>query len=159
MIILGIDPGIAIVGYAAISLKDNKLLVLDYGCIKTSKKQVFSQRLYQIYHELRILIKKYKPDQVAVENIYFAKNVKTAMRVSEARGVAVLAAAKSKIKVLEFTPLQIKQALTGYGRASKGQIQEMVKTMLGLKKIPKPDDVADALAIAITCLQTKSFDL
>lgn len=157
MIILGIDPGVAIVGYAFVFFKDNKLSVIDCGCIKTSKKENFSQRLLQIYHELEILIKKNRPDQVAVESVYFAKNTKTAMKVSEARGVAILAAAENRVKVLEFTPLQVKQALTGYGRASKSQIQEMVKIVLSLKKIPKPDDVADALAIAITCSQTKSF--
>jgi len=157
MIILGIDPGTAIVGYAIISLKDNELVAIDYGCIKTSKKEIFSKRLSQIYHGIDILIKKNKPDQIAIENIYFAKNVKTAMRVSEARGVAILAAAENKIEVVEFTPLQVKKALTGYGRASKNQIQQMVKIVFKLKKIPRPDDVADALAIALTCSQTKKF--
>ncbi len=157
MIILGIDPGTAIVGYAIISFKDNKLTALDYGCIKTSSKEIFSIRLSQIYHGIDNLIKKNKPDQVAIENIYFAKNVKTAMRVSEARGVAILAAAENKLKVIEFTPLQVKQALTGYGRASKSQVQQMVKIVFKLKKIPRPDDAADALAIALTCSQTKKF--
>ncbi len=157
MIILGIDPGTAIVGYAIISLKDNELVAIDYGCIKTSKKEIFSKRLSQIYHGIDILIKKNKPDQIAIENIYFAKNVKTAMRVSEARGVAILAAAENKIEVVEFTPLQVKQALTGYGRASKNQIQQMVKIVFKLKEIPRPDDAADALAIALTCSQTKKF--
>jgi len=157
MIILGIDPGTAIVGYAIISFKNNELIALDYGCIKTSKKEIFSKRLSQIYHGIDALIKKNKPDQIAIESIYFAKNVKTAMKVSEARGVATLAAAENKIKIVEFTPLQVKQALTGYGRASKGQIQQMVKTIFKLEKIPRPDDVADALAIALTCAQTKKF--
>jgi len=157
MIILGIDPGIAIVGYAIISLKNNELIAIDYGCIKTSKKEIFPMRLSQIYHGIQTLIKKYKPDQMAIENIYFAKNVKTAIKVSEARGVATLAAAENKVKVIEFTPLQVKQALTGYGRASKNQIQQMVKIVFKLKKIPSPDDVADALAIALTCSQTKKF--
>lgn len=157
MIILGIDPGTAIVGYAIISLKNNELTALDYGCIKTSKKETFSKRLSQIYHGIEALIKKNKPDQIAIENIYFAKNVKTAMRVSEARGVAILAAAENKIKVVEFTPLQVKQALTGYGRASKNQVQQMVKIAFRLKKTPRPDDAADALAIALTCAQTKKF--
>ncbi len=157
MIILGIDPGTAIVGYAIISLKDNELVAIDYGCIKTSKKEIFSKRLSQIYHGIDILIKKNKPDQIAIENIYFAKNVKTAMRVSEARGVAILAAAENKIEVVEFTPLQVKQALTDNERANKNQIQEMVKIVFKLKEIPRPDDAADALAIALTCSQTKKF--
>jgi len=157
MIILGIDPGTAIVGYAVISVKNNELTALDYGCIKTSPKEIFSKRLSQIYHGIDILIKENKPDQIAIENIYFAKNVKTAMKVSEARGVAILAAAENEIKIVEFTPLQVKQALTGYGRASKDQIQQMVKVIFKLKKTPRPDDVADALAIALTCAQTKKF--
>jgi len=157
MIILGIDPGTAIVGYAIISFKNNELTALDYGCIKTSKEEVFPKRLSQIYHGIETLIKKNKPDQMAIESLYFAKNVKTAMKVSEARGVAILAAAENKIKVVEFTPLQVKQALTGYGRASKSQIQQMVKVIFKLKTIPRPDDVADALAIALTCAQTKKF--
>ncbi len=158
MIILGVDPGIATTGYAIIKvLSSNKLQVFDYGCIKTHKKKVFPQRLSQIHDELTNLIKKYKPDQVAVETIYFAKNAKTVMKVSEGRGVVILAAAENGVNVMEFTPLQVKQALTGYGRASKEQIQKMVKSVLNLKKIPKPDDVADALAIAITCAQTKSW--
>ncbi len=157
MIILGIDPGTAIVGYAIISLENNELIALDYGCIKTSKEEIFPKRLSQIYHGIETLIKKNKPDQMAIESLYFAKNVKTAMKVSEARGVAILAAAENKIKVVEFTPLQVKQALTGYGRASKIQIQEMVKVIFKLKTIPRPDDVADALAIALTCFQTKKF--
>lgn len=158
MLILGIDPGVATTGYGIIKMvSGNKLSVVDYGCIKTPKKKVFSQRLFQIYRELTSLIKKYKPNQVAVETIYFAKNAKTVIKVSEGRGVAILAAAENGVNVVEFTPLQVKQALTGYGRASKEQIQKMVKSTLNLKEIPKPDDVADALAIAITCAQTKSW--
>ncbi|MBL7141529.1 crossover junction endodeoxyribonuclease RuvC [Patescibacteria group bacterium] len=157
MIIMGIDPGIATVGYAFISLKGNKLSAVDYGCIRTSKKQIFSQRLVEIYKELKKIIKKYQPDKIAIENLYFAKNVKTAINVGQARGVAVLAAAENKIQIFEFTPLQVKQALTGYGRASKKQVQEMVKAVCNLKTTPRPDDAADALAIAITCIQTKSF--
>ncbi len=157
MIIMGIDPGIATVGYAFISLKGNKLSAVDYGCIRTSKKQIFSQRLVEIYKELKKIIKKYQPDKIAIENLYFAKNVKTAINVGQAQGVAVLAAAENKIQIFEFTPLQVKQALTGYGRASKKQVQEMVKAVCNLKTTPRPDDAADALAIAITCIQTKSF--
>lgn len=159
MIILGVDPGIATTGYAIIKvLSNSKLLVFDYGCIKTSKREVFSQRLSQIHDGLTNLIEKYKPGQMAVETIYFAKNAKTVIKVSEGRGVVILTAAEKGIKVAEFTPLQIKQALTGYGRASKEQIQKMVKSTLNLKEIPKPDDVADALAVAVTCAQTKSWE-
>lgn len=157
MIILGIDPGVAIVGYATLLLNGREMSVIDYGCIKTSQKKDFYQRILQIYKEMNSLIKKYQPDQVAVESVFFAKNAKTAMKVSESRGVMILAAAEKGIKIKEFTPLQVKQALTGYGRAPKEQIQKMVKSILRLEKVPRPDDVADALAIAITCAQTKQF--
>ncbi len=158
MLILGIDPGIAATGYGIIEVTSgNKLSMVDYGCIKTSKNEIFPQRLLIIYHELEEIIKKYHPDKIAIENIYFAKNVKTAMKVSEARGVVTLVAAKSKAQIFEFTPLQVKQTLTGYGQAAKSQIQQMVKLSLKLNDIPRPVDAADALAIAITCAQTKSF--
>ncbi|MDD4996421.1 MAG: crossover junction endodeoxyribonuclease RuvC [Patescibacteria group bacterium] len=159
MIILGIDPGIAIVGYAILVFKKNKFFVSDYGCVRTSSQKIFSQRILQIYQEIDLLIKKYKPNIIAIETIFFAKNAKTAMKVSESRGIAALLAAQNDITIKEYTPLQVKQALTGYGRASKEQIQKMVKSILCLEKIPQPDDVADALAIAITCAQTKNFNL
>lgn len=154
MVILGIDPGLATTGYGIIELKAKslKLKVIDYGCVRTSAKLLFAERLEIIYKELENLIKKYKPDKIVIEKIFFAKNVKTAMQVGEARGVVTLAAIQNKIPIFEFTPLQIKQALTGYGQASKDQVQKMVKTILDLKEIPKPDDAADALAIAITCI-------
>lgn len=154
MLIMGIDPGVATIGYAVIFCEKNKITVIDCGCLKTSPQNDFGQRLIQIHKGIKALIKKHQPDWVAVETLFFAKNVKTAMRVSESRGAVILAAAESRIQVLEYTPLQVKQALTGYGRASKEQIQMMVKNILKLKKIPKPDDMADALAIAITCSQT-----
>lgn len=158
MLILGIDPGLAITGYAIIKTDIyNKLSVIEYGCIRTSKKDEHSQRLLKIYTDLRKIFKKYKPDKIAIENIYFAKNVKTAMKVGEARGITILAASKSRAEIVEFTPLQVKQALTGYGHATKVQIQKMVKIILNLQKIPKPDDAADALAIAICCAQTKTI--
>ncbi len=157
MIILGIDPGLATMGYALIKVLSNgQPAVIDYGCIETKKSQTFPERLLIIYCDLKKIIEKYHPDKVSIESVYFAKNAKTAIKVGEARGVAVLAAAESKKPVFEFTPLQVKQALTGYGQASKQQIQKMVKTILNLKDIPKPDDAADALAIALCCLQTKS---
>jgi len=157
MIILGIDPGFAILGYAFIRVKDGKTYALHYGCIETCKEQPHGQRLFQVYQKLNRLVKDYHPDKMAIEEIYFAKNTKTAMKVSEARGVALLVAAQNMLDISEYTPLQVKQALTGYGRASKLQIQKMVKAILKLKKIPKPDDIADALAIALTCCQTKKF--
>lgn len=156
MIILGIDPGIAITGYGIIKAgKNSQLYMIEYGCVRTSKEDEHADRLLKIYTDLKKILKKHKPDKIAIENIYFAKNVKTAMRVGEARGVAVLASSQSKAQIFEFTPLQVKQALTGYGHAAKAQIQKMVKLILKLENIPKPDDAADALAVAITCIQSK----
>ncbi|MDA2922156.1 crossover junction endodeoxyribonuclease RuvC [Patescibacteria group bacterium AH-259-L07] len=156
MTILGIDPGIAITGYGIIeTARNNQLSMIEYGCIRTSKEDEHADRLLKIYTDLKKIFKKYKFDTIAIENIYFAKNVKTAMKVGEARGVAVLVCSQSKAQIFEFTPLQVKQSLTGYGRATKVQVQKMVKLILKLKNIPKPDDAADALAVAITCVQTK----
>lgn len=159
MVIFGIDPGLATTGYGIIKIKNRnaKIKIIDYGCVKTSAKLLLAERLEIIYKELEKLIKKYKPDKIVIEKIFFAKNVKTAMQVGEARGVVTLLAIQNRIPIFEFTPLQIKQALTGYGQASKEQIQKMVKIILGLKEIPKPDDVADALAIAITCNQHRDI--
>ena len=155
MIILGVDPGFAITGYGIIESKDKgkNLKIINYGAIRTPKELLFNQRLSIIYHKFKKIIKKYKPDKIGVETLYFAKNVKTAMKVSEARGVIILTANLNNIPILEYTPLQVKQALIGYGRATKMQIQKMVKIIFNLKKIPKPDDAADALAIAVTCVQ------
>lgn len=150
MVILGIDPGIAIVGYGFLELKGNSYKVLDYGAITTEAKVPLPDRLNSIYEEMSELIEKYKPDDIAFEELFFNKNVKTAITVAQARGVEVLAAKKSHAGLYEYTPLQVKQAIVGYGRASKNQVQEMVKIILNLEKVPKPDDVADALAVAIT---------
>jgi len=160
MIILGIDPGYATTGYAIINFDHKTKLtsLIDYGCISSSSKDIFSKRLLILYKKVEEIIEKYSPHKIAIEHIYFAKNAKTAIKVSEARGVIILAAAVKKIDVLGFTPLQVKQALTGYGRASKSQIQQMVKNVLKLKSIPRPDDSADALAVAITCAQTGLFE-
>lgn len=160
MIILGVDPGLATTGYGVIKLQatSDKLQVVNYGCIRTSAKLRFAERLEIIYNGLQKLVEKYHPDKIAIEKIFFAKNVKTAMQIGEARGVITLIAIQNKIPIVEFTPLQVKQALTGYGQATKEQIQKMVKMILGLKQIPKPDDAADALAIAITCFQFKNFN-
>ena len=156
MIILGIDPGTATTGYALLKrTADKKTIdVLDYGIITTLPEQLISQRFAQIYREISQLIKQFKPDSVAVEKVFFAKNVKTAMRVGQTEGIVLLIAEQFHLVVKEFTPLEVKQALIGYGRASKRQIQEMVQRLLKLKQIPSPDDAADALAIALTYLQT-----
>ncbi|MBD3282343.1 MAG: crossover junction endodeoxyribonuclease RuvC [Candidatus Portnoybacteria bacterium] len=150
MKVLGIDPGTAIVGFGLIEKnKDGSLKEINHGCIRTSPDFNTSKRLEKVHKELTDLIKKCKPDIIAVEDIFFFKNLKTAIKVSQARGVILLTAEKSKAKIMEFTPLQVKQAVACYGRADKKQVQTMVKALLGLKKIPKPDDAADALAIAI----------
>jgi crossover junction endodeoxyribonuclease RuvC len=154
MIILGIDPGTATTGFGIIEkskVKSQKLKVIDYGCIKTSVNLSTAERLVVLNKELNSLLKKYKPDLAAVEDIFFFKNLKTAIKVSQARGVILLTIAKSKIPIAEYTPLQIKQAVACYGRAEKIQVQKMVKFLLNLKEIPKPDDAADALAVAICC--------
>ena len=149
MIIIGIDPGIAIVGYGVVKLTGNKFEVLDYGAITTESKMAFPNRLKIIYNKMTEIIDKYSPTDLAMEELFFNKNVKTAIKVGQARGVEILAAVNKGVEIYEYTPLQIKQAVVGYGRADKNQVQEMVKMLLNLKKIPKPDDVADALAVAL----------
>lgn len=149
MKILGIDPGTASTGYGIIKSSHGKIKLVEYGCISTPKKNKPEARLSEIYHDLSKLTKKHRPRVVAVESIFFFKNLKTAISVAQARGVVLLCAAQNKIKVLEFTPLQVKISLTSYGRADKKQIQYMVQKLLDLKNIPKPDDAADALAVAI----------
>lgn len=149
MIILGVDPGIAIVGYGVVELTGNKYRVLDYGAITTPSDDLFPDRLKAVYDQLSEIILEYRPDDLAIEELFFSKNVKTAIKVGHARGVEILAAVNHELEVYEYTPLQIKQAVVGYGRAEKRQVQEMVKILLNLKEIPKPDDVADALAVAI----------
>ncbi|MCX5776493.1 MAG: crossover junction endodeoxyribonuclease RuvC [Candidatus Firestonebacteria bacterium] len=150
MKILGIDPGIATTGYGLIENKGSNLCLVDYGCIITAPKIPVAERLNKIFNELSRLIKKQKPDEVAIEELFFAKNVKTAMMVSQARGVIVLSCMRSGMKTInEYTPLEVKMALVGYGRAEKHQVQKMVTTLLSLKEMPKPDDAADALAIAV----------
>jgi len=149
--ILGIDPGLASTGYGLIKKTGQALEMIDYGVIETLAKVDFPVRLKKINSELKKIIKKYKPDLFAVENIYFCKNVKTALLVGQARGVILLTCIESKKPIYEFTPLQVKQAITTYGRAEKKQVQQMLKILLKLKTIPKPDDAADALACAICC--------
>ena len=151
MIILGIDPGTAIMGYGLIKAKKGgELEYLDCGCIRTSKDLKAEDRLKQIYNELTKIIKDFKPKILVVEKLFFFKNAKTAIPVSQARGVILLAGAKKKIPIYEFTPLQVKLNIVGYGRAEKIQVQKMIKKILNLKDIPKPDDAADALGLAIS---------
>ncbi|MEI9913471.1 MAG: crossover junction endodeoxyribonuclease RuvC [Candidatus Saccharibacteria bacterium] len=150
MRIIGIDPGTGILGFGIIEVHDRKLELIDAGVIRTPVKQKDDLRLETIYNELSNVIKESKPDVMAVERLFFARNVTTAMSVAQARGVVLLCGRQANMDIYEYTPLQIKQAVTGYGRAEKKQIQEMVKTILALKEVPKPDDCADALAAAIT---------
>jgi crossover junction endodeoxyribonuclease RuvC len=151
MRILGIDPGTGILGFGVIDVDGNNMQCVDAGVIKTPVNEEDAVRLETIFNELSEIIKEHKPEAMAVEKLFFAQNVTTAMTVSQARGVVLLLGKQHKMKLYEYTPLQIKQALTGYGKAEKSQIQEMVRTILKLKTIPKPDDAADALACAITC--------
>ena len=151
--ILGIDPGTGIVGFGFIESDGRDLKLVDAGVIRTPAGQPAEERLLTIYDELDLLIKQYKPQSMSVEKLFFARNVTTAMSVSQSRGVVLLAAVKAKLAVAEYTPLQIKMAITGYGRADKKQMQEMVRLLLKLDQIPKPDDAADALAAAITHAQ------
>jgi len=157
MIILGIDPGLAIMGYGIIQYEGNRFKSVDYGAITTPSTMPTPIRLKTIYKELNEIIIKYNPDVVAIEELFFNTNVKTALLVGHARGVAVLSAANNDKEIFEYTPLQVKQGVVGYGRADKAQVQQMVKTLLNLSKAPKPDDVADALAVAICHAHTGHF--
>ncbi|MCX7653554.1 MAG: crossover junction endodeoxyribonuclease RuvC [Fervidobacterium sp.] len=148
MRILGIDPGYGIVGYGIIEKKGNKISHIDHGVVITEKGENFENRLDFIYSQILEIIENYSPNLVAVESLYFYKNVKTAIYVGEARGVILLAVKHSKIPFVEFTPHQVKLTVTGYGRAEKAQIQKIMKILLKLQELPKPDDAADALAIA-----------
>jgi len=151
MLILGIDPGTAALGWGLIEADAKKLELVAFGCLKTNPARSTSQRLKDIFDQLDKLIKKTRPEVMAVEELFFAKNATTAIKVSQARGVILLAGEQHKLKIFEYTPLQIKQALTGYGRAEKRQVQQMVKAVLKLKEIPRPDDAADAIAAAVCC--------
>lgn len=167
--ILGIDPGIARCGWGIVeaqssparnatqSVAGGKFKVQSFGCVETKVGTLTEKRLLIVHEEIIKLINKYKPDSIAVEELFFNTNAKTALVVGQARGVVLLASAKQNIPVFTYTPLQIKVAITGYGRAEKNQIGQMVKTLLKLKEIPKPDDVTDALAVALTHSFTKRF--
>lgn len=149
MIILGIDPGYAIVGYGVIKYEANRFSVLDYGAITTSAGMPFVERLETIYNDLNMIFRKYQPQAMAIEKLFYNTNAKTVIDVAQARGVTVLAARQNKADIFEYTPLQVKQSVVGYGRAEKKQVQEMTRVILNLEKVPKPDDTADALAMAI----------
>jgi len=149
MLVLGIDPGTAITGYGLVEARGNKLKAVDYACVRTPANMPLEHRLQAIYSAMVDIIRQYNPTHLAIEELFFNKNVRTALAVGHARGVIILAAANAGLDVFEYTPLQVKQAVVGYGRADKAQIQFMVKTLLCLPESPKPDDVADGLAIAI----------
>ncbi len=149
MIVVGIDPGIARVGYGVLDKTDRHLVSLTYGCIETKSSLSQSQRLREIYERISVILDEYHPGCVAVEQLFFSRNTTSAMQVSEARGVLLLAAIQRDIVIAEYTPNQIKQAVTGSGRADKHQVQEMMRRLLRLQEIPRPDDAADGLAVAL----------
>lgn len=156
---LGIDPGTATTGYGLVRIEpDGSLVAVKYGVILTPKEATASARLVMLYDQLRDLIKEYHPQLAAVEKLFFARNVTTAIAVGQARGVVMLAIEQAGVEVFEYTPKEVKNAVAGYGGADKRQVQEMVRALLQLDSIPKPDDAADALAIAITHLNTKRYD-
>ena len=151
MVILGIDPGIARMGWGVVEeVRGGKPRAIAYGCFETGKETPHEERLRAVHDELTKLIKKHEPGKIAVEKLFFSKNVKTALTVGEARGVIMLTCAELSIPVVEISPKEVKQALTGYGQADKKQMQKMIQLILGLREIPKPDDAADALAIALS---------
>ena len=156
MIVLGVDPGTAIVGYSVIEYAKSKYRILDYGCVYTDKDEDMPVRLEKIYDGLDGIIKIWKPQDMAIEELFFFKNQKTVIKVGQARGVITLCGQKNSLDLYSYTPLQVKMGIAGYGRADKKQIQEMVKVILGMDEIPKPDDAADALAIAITHINSKA---
>lgn len=158
MLVLGIDPGTAITGYGLVREgEDGSLQVVDYGAIQTSAKLAIPDRLVQIYEQLNEILLLHQPDSGAVEKLFFAKNVKTGITVGQGRGVVLLALAQANMQIAEYAPVEIKQAVTGYGGADKRQMQEMVRMLLNLDTIPKPDDAADALAVAICHIHSAKF--
>lgn len=159
MIVLGIDPGYAIVGWGLIEYKNNSYRPLRYGAVVTEADMDFNQRLQVIYNDIDSIIKRYKPHAMSIERLYFQTNQKTAIMVAEARGVILLASRQNNIPIFEYTPLQVKTAVTGYGKAKKAQIMEMTRRLLSLSQVPKPDDTADALAIAICHCQAAGSEL
>ncbi len=159
MVILGIDPGYAIVGWGVIEYQGTTHRPIAFGAITTEAHTDFNDRLKHIYDDMVELIEKSKPDVLSIEKLYFNTNTTTAIQVAQARGVILLAAAQAKIPIYEYTPLQVKTAVTGYGKAHKPQVMEMTRRLLHLKEVPKPDDTADALALALTHTQAAGTDL
>jgi crossover junction endodeoxyribonuclease RuvC len=154
MLILGIDPGLAATGYGLVRGDRQALCLVDYGALETAAGDCLSIRLRCLYRELGTLIERHGPEAVAVEELFFNRNVRTAMAVGHARGVILLAAAEAKLDVFEYTPLQVKDALVGYGRADKAQIQGMLRLLLGMESVPRPDHAADAIAVAVCHLHS-----
>jgi crossover junction endodeoxyribonuclease RuvC len=158
MIILGIDPGLATVGYGVVEKLDNgNIIPVDYGVVLTPKEETFPVRLAMVEEGINKILNKFKPDEIAVEELFFSKNITTGIPVSHARGVILLTCIKYCGRLFEYTPMQIKQALTGYGKADKIQMMHVVTSLLKLKKIPRPDDAADALAVALCHAHTSRF--
>jgi crossover junction endodeoxyribonuclease RuvC len=149
MIVLGVDPGTAMTGYGLVERRGSSLRLIEYGCLQTPSTDPLPQRLLQIHDALERLVEAHNPDLFGVERLFFNKNVQTAFAVGQARGVALLVAARHGLPVLEFGPHEVKVAVTGYGRAPKEQVQKMVQALLGMSVLPRPDDAADALAVAI----------
>jgi len=158
MRVLGIDVGFAILGWSIVEKSGTKYNLIDYGVIETSKDEKIETRLQQVYVNLNEVIKNYKPEVSAVESLFFFKNQKTIINVGQVRGVILLALVNNNLEIFDYTPLQVKVSVTGYGRAEKSQVQKMVKIICGLNEIPKPDDAADAIAIGICHLNTVKFN-
>lgn len=159
MIILGIDPGYATVGFGVISAVNDRVTALSWGAISTKPDEAFPERLVEIYNNTCQIISKFHPDCMAIEELFFNTNQKTVIHVGQARGVLLLAAANNGVKISEYTPLQVKSAVVGYGRAEKKQVMELIRLQLDLRTVPKPDDAADALALAICHARSCSSDL
>lgn len=159
LVVLGIDPGYAIVGWGLVEFKNNSFRPLRYGAIITEADTDFNERLRMIFDDLSEVIKTFKPDAMSIEKLYFTTNQKTAIMVAEARGVILLSAKQNGLPIFEYTPLQVKTAVTGYGKAKKPQVMEMTRRLLKLPEVPKPDDTADALAIALTHIQAAGSEL
>ncbi|HLA48044.1 MAG TPA: crossover junction endodeoxyribonuclease RuvC [Nitrospinota bacterium] len=159
MRVLGIDPGSSVTGYGIVDELNGSISAVTWGTIRTSNRLPFPKRLKTIHDGLTEIIKKYSPDVASIENLFFAENAKSALKLGQVRGAAILSAANQSIEVAEYTPLEIKQAISGYGRADKGQIQNMVSILLNLNEIPKPFDASDALAIAICHINTSALKI
>lgn len=158
MRVLGIDPGMLSTGYGVVDEKDGKIELVVYGCVSPSPKKNYPLRIQYIYEKIVEVIEKYQPEEMALEEIFYSRNVKVALSLGQARGIVILAAANHKLKLYEYTALQIKQAVVGYGLAQKEQVQKMVKIILGLETLPEPTDAADALAVAISHVNSRRFE-